>query len=110
MHPQLCTLVMGKCRNSSIQVGLKVRRQGTWHQAYTKRQRGRTNRCPKLFERTVGSSFVLHAGVEVREFVSLWQAIINMQDLNDLDDTIYWKWKNDGQYTPQVVLTKFSLQ
>ena len=30
--------------------------------------------------------------VELREFVSLWQAIGNMQELNGLEDTITWRW------------------
>jgi hypothetical protein len=37
--------------------------------------------------------------VELREFVSLWQAIGNMQELNGLEDTITWKWSADGQYS-----------
>jgi hypothetical protein len=33
------------------------------------------------------------------EFVSLWQAIGNMQELNGLEDTISWRWTTDGQYS-----------
>lgn len=36
---------------------------------------------------------------EFREFVSLWQAIGNMQELNGLEDTISWRWTADGQYS-----------
>jgi hypothetical protein len=33
---------------------------------------------------------------EFREFVSLWQAIGNMQELNGLEDNISWRWTADG--------------
>jgi hypothetical protein len=36
---------------------------------------------------------------EVREFVLLWQAISNVQGLNELDDTISWRWSADGEYS-----------
>jgi hypothetical protein len=49
---------------------------------------------------------------EVREFVLLWQAISSAQGLNDLEDTISWRWSADGEYSSrlQVAPTKFSSQ
>jgi hypothetical protein len=35
---------------------------------------------------------------EFSEFVSLWQAIGNMYELNGLEDNISWRWTTDGQY------------
>ena len=35
----------------------------------------------------------------MREFVLLWQAISNVQGLNELDDTISWRWSADGEYS-----------
>jgi hypothetical protein len=47
----------------------------------------------KLFETTIGSGSILPLvlGEEVRKLVSLWQAINNMQELNDLEDIISWR-------------------
>jgi hypothetical protein len=28
-----------------------------------------------------------------------WQAISNMHELNNLEDTISWRWTTDGQYS-----------
>jgi hypothetical protein len=36
---------------------------------------------------------------EIKDFVSLWQAIGTMQELNNLEDTISWRWTTDGQYS-----------
>jgi hypothetical protein len=36
---------------------------------------------------------------EVREFVSLWHSISSTHNLNDLDDTIIWRWSADGNYS-----------
>jgi hypothetical protein len=36
---------------------------------------------------------------EIKDFVTLWQAISNMHDLNNLEDTISWRWTTDGQYS-----------
>jgi hypothetical protein len=36
---------------------------------------------------------------EVREFVSLWHSISSTHSLNDLDDTISWRWSADGKYS-----------
>jgi hypothetical protein len=67
----------------------------------------------KLFETTIGSGSILPLvlGEEVRKFVSLCQAINNMQELNDLEDIISWRWMVAlMDNIPQAVLTKFSLQ
>lgn len=45
----------------------------------------------------------------MREFVSIWHAISNTQDLNDLEDTISGDGRRLGN-TTQVVPTKFSSQ
>lgn len=36
---------------------------------------------------------------EIKYFVSLWQTINNMQELNNLEDTISWRWMVDGHYS-----------
>jgi hypothetical protein len=36
---------------------------------------------------------------EFSEFVSLWQAIGSMQELNGTEDNISWRWTTDGQYS-----------
>jgi hypothetical protein len=36
---------------------------------------------------------------ETKEFISLWQGINNTHELNDLDDTILWRWTADGKYS-----------
>jgi hypothetical protein len=36
---------------------------------------------------------------EIKDFVTLWQAISNMHELNNLEDTISWRWTTDGQYS-----------
>jgi len=36
---------------------------------------------------------------EMREFVSLWHSISSTHSLNDLDDTISWRWSADGKYS-----------
>jgi hypothetical protein len=36
---------------------------------------------------------------EIKEFISLWQGINNTHELNDLDDTILWRWTADGKYS-----------
>jgi hypothetical protein len=35
----------------------------------------------------------------VREFVSLWHSISSTHNLNDLDDTISWRWSAYGKYS-----------
>jgi hypothetical protein len=35
---------------------------------------------------------------EIKEFISLWQGINNTHELNDLDDTVLWRWTADGKY------------
>jgi hypothetical protein len=35
---------------------------------------------------------------EIKEFISLWQGINNTHELNELDDTILWRWTADGKY------------
>jgi hypothetical protein len=44
---------------------------------------------------------------EIKEFISLWQGINSTYELNDLDNTILWRWTT---VTVQVVHTKFSSQ
>jgi hypothetical protein len=36
---------------------------------------------------------------EIKEFISLLQGINNTHELNDIDDTILWRWKTDRSYS-----------
>lgn len=36
---------------------------------------------------------------EIKDFVTLWQAISSMHELNNLEDSISWRWTTDGQYS-----------
>jgi hypothetical protein len=36
---------------------------------------------------------------EIKDLVSLWQAINNTHELNDLEDSITWRWTADGEYS-----------
>jgi hypothetical protein len=42
---------------------------------------------------------ILQASFFIREFVSLWHSIRNTHGLNDLEDTISWRWSANGKYS-----------
>jgi len=36
---------------------------------------------------------------EINEYVSLWEAVGHIQLVDNREDSIYWRWTSDGEYT-----------
>jgi hypothetical protein len=71
------------------------------HQLYSKRLREKISRRKRNYRKNKWITHILPilTPKEIQEYVSLWEAVQQIQLDVDREDTITWRWTTDGEYT-----------